>query len=118
LGKFHQLFPANTTHYIPDTLLKSSSEEFDKTLQNFKEIISDFTRLSAVKHFHLQQQTNLPTGRNLMLQFSFDKERLNLAQFAYLYVSDPGNYNLLAKNFIFNGSAQQLWNYLGIFYNY
>ncbi|GAL86842.1 hypothetical protein MYP_4072 [Sporocytophaga myxococcoides] len=50
---------------------------------------------------------------DLLLLFSFGKERFNLAKFAFAYIMDPRNYNKVTKNFIFNGTSQELWYYLG-----
>jgi len=93
-------------------------EEFDLVKKDFKEIGSDFTRLSAAKDLIYNSRLTSEQVGNLMLLFPFDKDRLSLAKYAYIFTSDPRNYNLVAKNFIFNGSAQELWYYLGNNYRY
>lgn len=93
-------------------------EEFDIVKKDFKEIGSDFNRLSAAKHLIYNSRLTSEQVGDLMLLFSFDKDRLSLAKYAYVFTSDPRNYNQVAKNFIFTGSAQELWYYLGNNYRY
>jgi hypothetical protein len=48
----------------------------------------------------------------IMKTFTFDSERLDLATFAYPFTVDKENYGLVYDAFIFQGSKNQLDNYL------
>ncbi len=112
-------YPPGTSFYSESVNFQLiASEEFDMIKKDFKEIGSDFTRLSAAKHLIYTNRLTSEQVGDLMLLFSFDKDRLSLAKYAYVFTSDPRNYNQVARNFIFNGSAQELWYYLGNNYRY
>ncbi|WP_028981088.1 DUF4476 domain-containing protein [Sporocytophaga myxococcoides] len=89
--------------------LPIEQKEFENIKNDIKEINSDFNRLIAIKDFIYHNKLSTPQVGELMLLFSFEKERLDLAKYAFSFVSDPRKYNQISQYFIFNGTTQQLW---------
>jgi hypothetical protein len=118
-NSYNYIFPSKTSGYPEFYNIKEIlPEEFETAKDAFKEIKSDVIRLAASKDLIYHNKLTSAQVADLLLLFSFDKERLSLAKFAYTYTMDPGNYNKVTKNFIFNGTSQELWNYLGNNYKY
>jgi hypothetical protein len=105
-------FSGNTTGYrgeigCPAPLSESEFNEVIQLIQrqSFSQTQQNVARQVAETRCLTTYQIKMILGL-----FSFDKDRLEFAHFAYRYCYDPGNYFLLADAFQFESSFEDLSN--------
>jgi Domain of unknown function (DUF4476) len=86
-----------------------SFEQFKQTLKN-----EDFenARLSLAKQVIENNLFSTAQVRELMRQFNFENNQLELAKYAYQFTTDKGNYFTLANEFSFSSNKESLMRHI------
>jgi hypothetical protein len=72
----------------------------------------DSSKLNIAKQAIADNTVTSEQVYQLMMMMSFESNRLNLAQFAYYYTVDKGNYFIVHNAFNFNSSSNRLNTYI------
>lgn len=85
---------------------------FEQLKQSLKKESFDQTKLKTAKQFIAQNYFSTAQVKELVMLFSFDDSKLELAKFAYDYTIDKGNYFLMNDAFSFSSSKESLMDYI------
>ncbi len=100
-------------NYVPYSKNRIISQEsFDRLVLNLKDISADNMRLLAAKHAMFYNSVTSEQVATLVKLFSFDKDRLDLAKYAFNFTLDKENYYLVTNSFIFSATKQELKTFL------
>lgn len=83
--------------------------QFKQTLRNES---FDNTRVSVAKQTIAANQFIAAQVKELLPLFSFEDNKLEIAEFAYKYTIDKSNYFILNDQFAFSGSKEELARYI------
>ncbi|MFN3402676.1 MAG: DUF4476 domain-containing protein [Cytophagaceae bacterium] len=101
--------------YLPNRII--TEESFDALKKAVSETSSDVLKLNMAKHALFFTQITSKQVGELMLLFSFDKDRIELARYSFYFIVDKENFSSVYNNLIFNGSKTELrnliWNNYG-----
>lgn len=86
--------------------------EYNKLKQTVSNGTFESTKLAIAKQGISQNRLSVAQIKDLMLLFSFDKDRLDLAKYAYTYCGDTRNYYNLTEVFSFDSSKNDLLSFL------
>lgn len=89
-----------------------SRESFAQALRTLRQETFDQTRLEIAKTIARQNCLLAQDVREMMLVFTFEDARLDLAKFAYDYTHDLANYFVVSEAFEFSSSKEDLMRYI------
>ncbi|MGC8865899.1 MAG: DUF4476 domain-containing protein [Bacteroidales bacterium] len=87
-------------------------EQFESVLQSIRSKAFEDSRLTIAKQVIDANCLLSAQVKQIMLLFSFEGTRLELAKYAYGHTYDPGNYYMLNDAFTFESSIEELNNYI------
>ena len=106
----------NTANYRNNYAIRRNNLNDSLGFLEAKKVLSETSnsqvRLAYLKHSIYFHGITAQKLAELMLEFSFDKDRLDLAGYAYPFITDTENYYKIYDSLIFSGSKQQLDDYL------
>ena len=70
------------------------------------------TRVSIARQFFNEHAFTATQVKDLLQEFSFENNKLDLAKYAYRNTTDRNNYSCVFDVFSFNSSRQDLANYM------
>ena len=91
-----------------------NSQEFYNLKSTIDDASFDDTKLTIAKQAIQSNALNSTQVAQLMVQFSFERTKLDLAKYAYGYVVDQQNYYLVNTAFDFRSSTDKLDEYLAL----
>ena len=85
---------------------------FDQFKQSLKNAMFDDTRLNTAKQVIASNYFSSTQVREIIQQFSFENNRLEVAKYAYKYTIDKGSYFLVNDAFTFSTTREELTRYI------
>jgi hypothetical protein len=93
---------------VPPRTYPMSKDNFRDALRTVKQQNTDTGKLRVAKQVAQNNLLSSRQVRQMMEAMSFDRNRLDLAKFAYQYVHDPENYHRVKEAFAFSASDRAL----------
>jgi len=106
---------ANTQRTYSRCTYPMSSTDFTSAYNSINEKSFDDTKLTVAKQVISANCLKTSQVKQIMLLFSFEDTRLDLAKFAYGQTYDPNNYYQLNDAFTFSSSTDELNTYINGF---
>lgn len=85
---------------------------FDQFRLSLKNETFDNTKLSLAKQVIAENYFTTAQVKQIVQQFSFENNKLEIAKYAYKYTVDKGSYFLLNDAFSFSNSKEELMRYI------
>ena len=85
-----------------------SKDDFQDALRMVKQQNTDTGKLRVARQIAQNNLVSSKQVKKMMEAMSFDRNRLDLAKFAYQYVHDPENYHRVKDAFAFSSSDREL----------
>lgn len=101
-----QVFRADRNAYVLD------ARSFDQLKRELQREVFEKNRLGLARQQIDQHDFTSAQVRELLLLFSFESSKLELAQYAYAHTIDKGNYQQLNTVFAFSSSRKALNDYI------
>lgn len=89
-----------------------SQEQFENVLQSIRSKSFEDSRIAIAKQVIDANCLLSSQVKQIMLLFSFESTRLELAKYAFGHTYDPGNYYMLNDAFTFESSIEELNNFI------
>ncbi len=89
-----------------------SSRTFDQFKQSLRNESFDNTRLVLAKQTIAANYFSTAQVKDLLQLFSFENNKLDVAEYAYKYTVDKNNYFMLNDAFAYSGSKEELARYI------
>ena len=102
----------NDQYYDRSSRRAMENNAFQQLKQSIGNESFDNTRLKVAKQFIAANYFTTAQVKELVLLFSFENSRLDIAKYAYDYTVDKGNYFLINDAFSFNNSKDALMDYI------
>ncbi|MFZ1452230.1 MAG: DUF4476 domain-containing protein [Ferruginibacter sp.] len=102
----------NDQYYDRGSRRAMDNNAFQQLKQSIGNESFDNTRLKVAKQFIATNYFTTAQVKELVLLFSFENSRLDIAKYAYDYTVDKGNYFLINDAFSFSNSKDALMDYI------
>lgn len=102
----------NDRYYDRYSRSAMDNSTFEQLKQTLKRESFDDNRMKIARQVIGVNFVNTAQVKEMMGLFSFEKNRLEIAKFAYDYTTDKGNYFILYDAFSFSSSKEELMNYI------
>jgi hypothetical protein len=102
----------NDQYYDRDSRRAMDKTAFQQLKQSIDNEAFENTKLKVAKQFIATNYFTTAQVKELVLLFSFENNRLDIAKYAYDYTIDKGNYFLVNDAFSFSNSKEALMDYI------